>query len=174
MSAYSIEPIGPRTIDLAYPLVRACGCALMLREWRAYCQAFQPAPHRGESAGESERALVARDARGYVRGFCVYSIANDPRHGLLLQVPIFAIASAADGEGVASELIQALVSQYDRSVCSGMRFWPMAADSWTRRQTADANGRSNDRLFLRPLPGAAEIARAVSGSGSWRASGPRD
>jgi hypothetical protein len=174
MSAYSVEPIGPRTIDLAYPLVRACGCALMLREWRAYCQAFEPAPHRGETAGESERALVARDAHGYVKGFCTYSITNDPRRGRLLQVPIFAIASAADGEGVASDLIGALVSQCDRSVCSGMRFWPMAADSWKRRQTADAVGPTPDRLFLRPLPGAAEIARAVSGSGPWRASGPRD
>ena len=174
MSAYSVEPIGPRTIDLAFPLVRACGYALMLREWRAYCQAFQSAPHRGEAASESERALVARDAHGYVKGFCTYSITNDPRRGRLLQVPIFAIASAADGEGVASDLIGALVAQCEQSVCSGIRFWPMAADSWTRRQSVGAVGQTHDRLFLRPLPGAAEIARAVSGSGPWQASGLHD
>jgi hypothetical protein len=169
MSPYSIEPIGPRTIDLAYPLVRACGYALMLPEWRAYCQAFQPQSR--EAARESERALVARDAHGYVKGLCIYSIADDPQRGRLLQIPVFAIASAADGEGVARDLISALLSQCDRSLCSGMRFFPMGADSWKRRQSADIPG---SRLFLRPWPSEAEMARAVSGLAPWRASELRD
>ncbi len=170
MSPYSIEPIGPRTIDLAYPLVRACGYALMLPEWRAYCEAFQP-PQSRELARESERALVARDAHGYVKGLCIYSIADDPQRGRLLQIPVFAIASAVDGEGVASDLIGALISQCDRSLCSGMRFLPMGADSSKRQQSADAVG---SRLFLRPWPGAAQMARAVSGLAPWRAPELRD
>ena len=37
MDAYTIEPIGPRTIDRAYPLAQAVIPALSQHEWRQCC-----------------------------------------------------------------------------------------------------------------------------------------
>jgi hypothetical protein len=158
---YIVEPIGPRTVDRAYPLASACGYALTLGEWQAFCLSLGSAPAWDGEAGNSARALVASDRRGYVKGLCVYSIKDDSAHGRLLEVPIFVVASAADAEGVARELVGVLLSKCDRSVCSGVRFWPVGPDSWKRRQTPEAMGRTDHKLFLRPLPNAAEIGRAL-------------
>jgi hypothetical protein len=162
MSApYIVEPIGPRTMDRAYPLAKASGCTLTLSEWQAFCRSLRPAPFCDQAAGDSERALVARNFEGYVKGLCFYSITDDSPYGRLLDVPIFVVASAADAEGVATELARALASKCDRSVSSGIRFWPVSPNSWTRRQTPEAVRRADLRLFLRPLPGAAEIGKTL-------------
>jgi hypothetical protein len=161
--SYIVEPIGPRTIDHAYPLARACGYAPTLGQWRAFCQSLESAPLRDEAAGNnSERAVVARNPQGYVKGLCVYSIKEHLPYGRLLDVPIFIVASAADGEGVATELAAVLLSRCDWSVCSGIRFWPIGSDSWKSRQTPEAIARADHRLFMRPLPSAAEMGRALS------------
>lgn len=161
--SYVVEPIGPRTIDHAYPLARACGYGLTLGQWRAFCQSLGSPPLRDEAAGNnSERAVVARDPQGYVKGLCVYSIREHLPYGRLLDVPIFVVASAADAEGVATELAAALLSRCDWLVCSGIRFWPIGPDSWKRRQTPEAVARTDHRLFMRPLPSAAEMGRALS------------
>jgi hypothetical protein len=140
---YIVEPIGPRTNDRAYLPVRACGFALTLSEWRAQAN--------------GARAFVARNAQGYVKGLCIYSIRNDSRYGRLLDVPIFAVASAADPQIVTAVLVAALRSECERSRCPGIRSWPMTPDAWTRRQSPEAVG-TGHRLFLRPLASVAEIA----------------
>jgi len=158
---YLVEPIAPQTVDRAYALAKACGCALTLREWRLFCQALVPASAWDETAGERDHALTARDVRGYVKGLCVYSIANDPSYGRLLDVPIFVVGSAADSQGVTRELVGALRSECGGTACSGIRFWPLAHDAWMRRRRRQAFGRRDQTLFLRPLASVAEMAGAV-------------
>ncbi len=161
--SYVVESISPRTIDSAYPLARACGYALRLGEWRAFCQPLGSAPLRDETGSNNgERAVIARDPQGYVKGLCVYSIKEHSPYGRVLDVPIFVVASAADAEGVATELAAVLLSKCDWSACSGIRFWPIGPDSWKRRQTPEALARTDHRLFMRPLPSAAEMGRALS------------
>jgi len=158
---YIVEPVGPQTIDRAYPLARALDCALTLSEWRAFCQSLGSVPLRGETAGDSEHAIVALDSRGYVKGLCVHLIRDDPSYGVLIDVPIFVVASAADAEGVAGDLAGVLLSKCNRSDCSGIRFWPIRPDSWKRWRTPEAAERTRSRLFLRPLPSAAEMGRTL-------------
>jgi hypothetical protein len=160
--SYIVESIGPRTIDPAYPLARASGCALTLREWQALCQGLILAPARGESVGDTKRALVARDPQGYVRGLCIYSTGEHSPYGPLLDVPIFVVISAVDPHGVTGQLVRALRSECERSGCSGLRLWPMRPDAWRSRQSLDAVGRTDHKLFLRPLASAAEMEKAVS------------
>jgi hypothetical protein len=159
-ACYIVEPIGPRTVDRAYPLARACGCALTLGEWQAWCQALVLARACDEAIGDG--ALVAREAQGYVKGLCVYSTRDVSPYGRLLDVPIFVVVSAADPQGVTAELVGALRSKCERSGCSGIRFWPMRPDAWTRRQSPEADGRTDHKLFLRPLASAAEMEAVVS------------
>jgi len=83
------------------------------------------APLCGETAGDSERAVVARDSQGYVKGLCVHLISHHPCYGVLVDVPIFVVATAADAECVAEDLASVLLSKCDQSDCSGIRFWPV-------------------------------------------------
>src|SRR5271169_3723082 len=108
---YIVEPIGPRTVGPAYLLARACGCALTLREWRALCQSLGSAPACDEGRGNGARALVARNAQGYVKGLCICSITDDSPCGRLLDVSIFVVVSAADPQRVTAELVGALRSE---------------------------------------------------------------
>jgi hypothetical protein len=108
-TSYAIETIGPRTVDRAYPLARVGGFTLSLDEWRAFCRSFG-SPPVGDRTGR-ELAVVARNNSGYVKGLCVYSIKHLSPHGRLVDVPIFVVASAADEEGVATELIGFLRSR---------------------------------------------------------------
>jgi hypothetical protein len=163
MSAfYIVEPIGARTIDRAYPLAKACGCALTLREWQALLQAHTVAPARDESVDDRKRTLVARDPQGYVKGLSIYSTMDDSPYGRLIDVPILIVVSGVDPQGVTTELVRALRSECERSGCSGIRFWPMRPEAWMGRQSLDAIGRLDARLFLRPLVSAAEMEEAVS------------
>ena len=171
--SYIVEPIGPRTIDRAYPLARACGWPLTLLEWQAFCRSLRSATARDEAVGDGGRALVARNAQGYVKGLCIYSTRDDSPHGRLLDVPIFVVVSAVDPQSVAAQLVGALRSECERSECSGIRFWPMRPDAWMGQQSPEAVGRTDHQLFLRPLASAAEMEGVVSAR-TFRAAGAID
>ncbi len=160
--SYIVEPIGPRTVDPAYLLARACGYALRLGEWQALCQSLGSAPAGDEGRGNGARALVARNAQGYLKGLCIYSITDDSPCGRLLDVPILVVVSAADPQRVTAQLVGALRSECEQSDCAGVRFWPMRPDAWTRRQSLEAIGRGDRELFLRPLASAEEIERILN------------
>ena len=51
----------------------------------------------------------------------MYAIRDHATYGRLIDVPFFIASSAADGEGVAEDLINFLMGKCDRSVCSGIR-----------------------------------------------------
>jgi|SRR5579883_1171312 len=166
-TSYTIEPVMPRTIDKTYPLVKVIAPGLLQREWRQLCQSCGSSSTQAGPA-ETERIVVALNAKGYVKGFCIYAIRDHATYGRVLDVPFFVTASVADGEGVASALIDYLRAQCDATVCSGIRFWTMSADTWSRRLKPEQIARTDHGLFMPALASAAEIKNALCARGIER------
>jgi hypothetical protein len=143
-------------------LAKVVASDLLQLEWRQFCQARS---NDRSGAAETERIVVAVNAKRYVKGLCVYSIRDHATYGRVLDVPFFVTASAADGEGVAAALIDFLRAKCDESVCSGIRFWTMNADTWARRLRPEHIARSDHGLFLPALASAAEIEEALCAHG---------
>ena len=163
--SYVVEPIGPETIDRAYPLAQAVIPALSKYEWWQFCRSPDVAEGRPSTDGEREEVVVARNAKGYVKGLCMYAIRDHATYGRLIDVPFFIASSAADGEGVTKELINFLRGKCDQSVCSGIRFWNMDRETWEHRLSSDHIARSDHGLFLPALASAAGIMKALRAHG---------
>jgi hypothetical protein len=165
LGTYIIEPIDSKTLDRAYPLAKAVIPTLPQHEWRQLCQSGDFLTARPETIGEGEAIVTARNAKGYVKGLCVYAIRRHATYGRLVDVPLFVAASAADGEGVALELLNFLCAKCDAFVCSGIRFWAMDPEAWGRRLKPDHIARSDHGLFMPALASAAEIEKALCARG---------
>jgi hypothetical protein len=163
--SYFIEPIGPETIDTAYPLAQAVLPALSKHEWWQLCRSPDFAEGSPPTIGEREEVIVARNAKGYVKGLCIHAIREHATYGRLIDVPFFIASSAADGEGVTGELINFLRGKCDQSVCSGIRFWTMDRETWAQRLRTDHIARSDHGLFLPALAGTAGIMTALRAHG---------
>ena len=159
--SYFVEPIGPETIDRAYPLARAVLPALSKHEWWQFCRSPDFAEGRPPIVGEREEVVVARNVKGYVKGLCIYATRDHPTYGHLIDVPLFIASSAVDGEGVTGELINFLRSKCDQSVCSGIRFWAIDGETWAQRLNPDYVARSDHGLFLPALASTAGIMKAL-------------
>lgn len=158
MYSYAIEPIGPGTIDKAYPLAKVMAPNLLQFEWRQFCQSLSNDWFDTEG---KERVVVALNAKTYVKGLCVYSIRSHTTYGRVLDVPFFVTASAADGEGVAWALVDYLRVKCNDSVCSGIRFWTINADTWSRRLMPEHIASSDHGFFLPVLASSAEFEKAL-------------
>lgn len=159
MATYAIEPIGPRTIDRAYPLAQAVIPALSQHEWRQCSRANRLSSF--DPKAESEEIVVAQNADGYLKGLCVYAIRDHASYGRVVDVPLFVTASAADGEGVTAELLDFLRTICDRFVCSGIRFWAMNAETWSRRLRPEHIARTDHGRFVPALPNLAGIEKTL-------------
>ena len=163
--SYFVEPIGPETIDRAYPLAQAVLPALSKHEWWQLCRSPDFAEGSPPTIGEREEVIVARNAKGYVKGLCIYAIREHATYDRLIDVPFFIASSAADGEGVTGELINFLRGKCDQSVCSGIRFWTMDREAWAHRLRPDHIARSDHGLFLPALASTAGIMKALCAHG---------
>lgn len=159
--SYLIEPMSPDTAAAAYLLAQAAMPALSKEEWRQFHDRRNAVEGRPAAFGEREAVVVARNAKGYVKGLCIYALRDHTTYGRLIDVPLFVVSSAADGEGVAEELINFLRGQCDRCICSGIRFWSIDQEAWTRRSAPDHIARSDHGLFLPALESAAGIIKAL-------------
>ena len=153
-ASYLVEPIGPETIERAFPLVNAVIPTLSKHEWMQSCQCSAVAEGRCAARREREEIVIARNTQGYVKGICMYAIRDHATYGRLVDVPLFIAFSAADGEGVVEELIDFLMGKCDGSVCSGIRFWEMNRETWEDRHSPSYIERSDHGLFLPALAGA--------------------
>jgi hypothetical protein len=160
---YAIEPIGRRTIDRAYPLAQTVIPALTQHEWRQCCHSNGRSSFDPEA--EREEIVVARNVDGYVKGLCVYAIRDHATYGRVVDVPLIVAASAADGEGVTAELLEFLRTRCDHAVCSGIRFWVMDAETWSRRLRPEHIARTDHGLFLPALTSVAGIEKALLAQG---------
>ena len=95
----------------------------------------------------------------------IYAIRDHASYGGVVDVPLFVAASAADGEGVTAELLDFLRTQCDRSVCSGIRFWAMDTETWSRRLRPEHIARTDHGLFLPALASVAGIEKALLAQG---------
>jgi hypothetical protein len=160
-TSYVIESVGSKTIDRAYPLVKLVGPALTLHEWREFCQNRAPPRIRNEAPSDREEIVVALNMQGYVKGLCIYAVRDHGTYGRLLDVPFFVAASAADAEGVAAELLAFLHVQCNHSVCSGIRFWTIGPETWSRRFDPEDIRRTDHGLFMPALASVAGIEKAL-------------
>ena len=151
--SYLIEPIGPETIERAFPLASAVIPTLSEQEWARSCDCSGVADGCCAARREREEIVVARNAKGYVKGLCMYVIRDHASYGRLIDVPFFIAPSAADGEGVAGDLVNFLMGECGRSVCSGIRFWTMNRETWDHRSRSEHITRSDHGLFLPAFAG---------------------
>jgi hypothetical protein len=165
MSAtYIVEPIGQKTIDRAYPLVKPVMPRMLLHEWRQFCHSLELS-RAPPIAAEREEVIIARNADNYVKGLCVYVVRDHTTYGRLIDVPFFVAASAADGEGVTLDLLDYLRAKCDSDICSGIRFWKVGPETWAHRLKPDHVARSDHGLFMPALASAAEIENALLAHG---------
>ena len=153
--SYLIEPIGPETIERAYPLANAVIRTLSKYEWMQSCHCSCVAEGGCGARRDREEIVIARNARAYVKGICMYAIRDHGTYGRIVDVPLFIALSAGDAKGVVKELIDFLMGKCDGSVCSGIRFWEMNRETWEDRHSPSYIERSDHSLFLPALAGAA-------------------
>ena len=158
---YLIEPIGPETIESAYRLANAVIPTLSKYEWLQSCHCSSVPEAHCAARREREEIVVARNIQGYLKGLCMYAIRDHATYGRLIDVPFFIALSAADGEGVAQELLNFLMSKCDRSVCSGIRIWEMSYENWEHRHSSTYINRSDYGLFLPALASTGEVMKPL-------------
>ena len=96
-TSYLVEPIGPETIERAYPLAQAVFPTLSKHEWMQSCHCSSVAEGGCVVRREREEIVIARNAQGYVKGLCMYAIRDHATYGRVVDVPVFIALSAADG-----------------------------------------------------------------------------
>jgi len=142
-------------------LAQAVIPALSKHGWWQLCRSPHFAEGSPPTVSEREEIIVARNAKGYVKGLCIYAIREHATYGRLIDVPFFIASRAADGEGVTGELINFLRGKCDQSVCSGIRFWTMDRETWAHRLRPDHIARSDHGLFLPASASTAGIMKAL-------------
>jgi hypothetical protein len=120
-----------------------------------------------------ERAIVARNERGYVKGLCIYSVRDHFPYGRLLDIPVLIVASAADPQGVAAEFADYFRLECSRSRCSGIRLWTMLPNGLARRSTEEDFNRRDEGIFVSALTSGAQMENAVRAcaTGEFRSTG---
>ena len=98
-SAYLVTHMAPGDEEQSYPLLYGAGPSPTLRTWQHFCEHMR---------GGAQKLLVARNPDGYIQGLCAYFETEHLSRGRLLDVPFFLVASAADPQGVADDLVRAL------------------------------------------------------------------
>jgi hypothetical protein len=80
-------------------LVQAVIPELSQHGWRQFCRSHNSAESLSTRVRDREEVVVARNAKGYIKGLCIYAVRKHAAYGRLIDVP-FLIASSADLEGV--------------------------------------------------------------------------
>lgn len=126
---YSTRPIAREQIDLAFILVDAAGLAIARREWQSFCS--RVIEWRG-ATGLHDDVIVTTDVDGHVKGLFVTEMIQSLLFGRVLEVPVFLTASAADEDGVITELLQAVRGKAREANCDDVRIWTLGGESWMR------------------------------------------
>lgn len=113
--AYTIAGMTPDQVDAADLLVGTMKPPPDLAGWR------RDGGDAAVSAGRCQDVRVATNPRGYVQGLCLCRQARHVVHGAILDVPLFVVASAADGPGVATALVADLCAIAGRLDCAAVR-----------------------------------------------------
>jgi hypothetical protein len=111
--SYTVEPVTGMEIAQALPLLYGLAPDASLERWRAFCEGRA-------AAARGQMILAARNAVGYLQGFCAYGRIEHLRHGPIIDAHTFLVASVADPGGVADELLAALEAACVRDGCAGV------------------------------------------------------
>ena len=111
-NAYTVTHMTPLDVERSYPLIYGDTPSATLEKWRQFCARNQR---------DGQKVLVVRNANEYVQGLCAYFEIEHLSRGRLLEVPFFLIASAADAQGVADELVRVLRRTCGEQGCVAVR-----------------------------------------------------
>ena len=120
-------------VEQSFPFLYGAAPSATLQIWRQFCAQHQAA---------AQTLLVARNANDYVQGLCAYFEIDHLSRGRLIEVPFFLVASAADAQGVADELVRALKQACGERGCAAVRV-SIAPKGWTDSRLLNA-GESGD------------------------------
>lgn len=126
---YATGKLAENEIDPAFLLVEAAGCGIVGADWTVFCRRIL---EWRSATGFHDDVLVVRDANGHLKGVCVVQVFQGLLFGRQLDVPLFAIASAADEDGVILELLAALEAKAAEGACQAIRIWSQGGESWSR------------------------------------------
>ena len=128
--AYRVGPIRASQIDPAYVLVNRIAPLMSLEAWRRHCR---DSIARTADPGAGPEIALATSVPGYVTGVAISAPLDDIVRGRLLDVPLFAVISAADEAGVAKDLMSYLAVRATARGCRGLRIWLSGEAPWCGR-----------------------------------------
>jgi hypothetical protein len=117
-SAYTTARIMTEQVDAAHLLVGPLAPQADIDCWRSYCEDVISG---AGTAGGRHEIIVASNPRGHLQGLCVRAVVRHPVQGVILDVPVFVVASAADEMGVAAALLCDLRLAAGRLDCAAIR-----------------------------------------------------
>lgn len=129
-TTYNTSQISAAQIDQAYPLITRVSPTLELEPWRMFCRAV--VAHKSHPR-DPDKIVVTTNPIGHVQGLCTTAIRGHAIGDLMLDVPIFVVASAADAAGVAADMLTYLKNVGRAEACACIRIWSLGRDNWTRQ-----------------------------------------
>ena len=125
-AAYSVGPIRYDQVDRTYCLIEAVGYDVDLDEWRNYCAAtLVRKRHPGIGT-----VVTVENALGYVSAVGVSRAERSKRHGHVLDVPVFIVASAGDTPGACDALLHYLLASARKAHCGLVRIASPEPTNW--------------------------------------------
>jgi hypothetical protein len=132
-----------RDVEQSYPLLYGGAPSASLEKWRQFCT---------RNPREGQKVLVARNINDYVQGLCAYFEIEHLSRGRLLEVPLFLVASAADAQGVADELVRALKRTCGERGCAAVRI-AIPPKGWTDPNLLRSGESGDDQaVYFDPAP----------------------
>ena len=126
-SIYKVGRIAAAQVEPAYLLANRIVPTLSLEQWRASCREVIS---RNDRRSDQEDVAVAVNPLGYVQGLCVSAVRRHLIYGRILDVSVLAAASAADGAGVAEDILRYLRALAKAETCEAIRVWMLGQEDW--------------------------------------------
>ncbi|WP_119679641.1 hypothetical protein [Indioceanicola profundi] len=107
---YTLKPLDPRRIDMAFPVVQSSFPRLTIDRWRDYARAMLPLADAASNVvplpgTEPTGIVVAQLPHGYIHGVFGYRVLHSLCHGRTLQVDVFVALNLFDPTAAAEALL---------------------------------------------------------------------
>src|SRR5688572_3992874 len=139
-STYVVTEMAAGDEEKSFPFLYGAAPSATLQNWRRFC---------GQRA--DQKLITARTAAGYIKGLCAYFETEHLSRGRLIEVPLFLVASAADPQGVAEELLWNLRKICGEHGCSAVRVAAPPQGWIDASLLADGQSGDDDAVYFAPL-----------------------
>lgn len=117
LRSFSIRPLAPDRIFLAYPLVRSALPEVDLEDWTAFAEHVLAGGARGAESG----ILTVENESGVIIGLVAYQCRHDLELGRVLAVDRLIAFELIDRRGVAELIVEALEAEAERLGCRAIQ-----------------------------------------------------